>query len=661
MALLPSIRVDIASSFNDKGFKKASRSASLLTRQFRTLGGTVAAALSVQAVARYARASVKAFAEEEAAVVKLTKTFKNLGLSFQAAAANDFISQLQRQVAVTDDELRPALETLVRTTLDLEKAQKILGVALDVSAGTGYDLQKVTGALSKAYLGQGSALGKLNVGIGQVESKTISFNDALSRLEDRFGGQAAAAVDTYAGKLKLLSIASEEARESIGQRLLLALELLSKDQTIEGLTNDMEDFANKIGLAAVGLGDMLGQLNRKVTFGGRTLGEIIFAAAGGGFIDALAKKGAEVEYGVKKRTLGAPGAMQQAAKDAAIRKKALEDQKKLLAAQRKAALEAAKREREAQALKRAGSIFDMDNIQIVAAMQGKIDAEQRLRLTALLAINQGNAEAAEKLSTAVLATNAAALKNLGIMMESGDNITDVITKIINAQAKMALLALGIGNLPKAKNPFEDWPDIIAAILAQINTLATKISNIGTPKITTSTTNQNPTVTVVGGGVGGGGSGGVSGGNTGAGTGSTQVPPGVIIPDGQGGSVFIPTDINNPNLYGAGKIPTSAVNPLTNANLYGPGKIPTAALTDEEKLALALNLVTGSATNGGTFTAQSMDNPNLYGPGKIPLGTNVTVIVEGSVISQQDLTEVITDQLYLYQKSGKGILYDSVAI
>ncbi|NBP67828.1 MAG: hypothetical protein EBU52_03705, partial [Cytophagia bacterium] len=360
MALLPSIRIDIASGFNDKGFKKASRSANALTRQFKQLGGTVAAALSVQAIARYSRASVKAFAEEDAAVTKLTKTFKNLGLSFQAAAANDFISNMQRQVAVSDDELRPALETLIRTTLDLGQAQKILGVALDVSAGTGYDLQKVTNALSKAYLGQGSALGKLNVGIGQVESKTISFNDALGRLQDRFGGQAAAAVDTYAGKLKLLSIASEEAKESIGQRLLLALELLSRDQSIEGLTSEMEQFSNKVGLAAVGLGNMLGQLNRKVTFGGRTLGEILFAAAGGGFIDALAKKGAEVEYGVKKRTLGAPGAMQQQAKESAIRKKALEEQKKLIALQKKAAADAAKREKEQQQLKRAGTVFDIE-------------------------------------------------------------------------------------------------------------------------------------------------------------------------------------------------------------------------------------------------------------------------------------------------------------
>jgi hypothetical protein len=653
MALLPSIRIDIASGFNDKGFKKASRSANLLTRQFKQLGGTVAAALSVRAIANYSRAAVKAFAEEDAAVTKLTKTFKNLGLTYQAATANDFISQLQRQVAVSDDELRPALETLIRTTLDLGQAQKILGVALDVSAGTGYDLQKVTSALSKAYLGQGSALGKLNVGIGQVESKTISFNDALSRLQDRFGGQASAAVDTYAGKLKLLSIASEEAKESIGQRLLLALELLSKDQSIEGLTNDMEEFANKIGLAAVGLGDMLGQLNRKVTFGGRTLGEIIFAAAGGGFIDALAKKGAQVEYGVKKRTLGAPGAMQQAAKDAAIRKKALDDQKKTIALQKKAAAEAAKRERDAQALKRAGTIFDMDNIQIVAALQGKIDGEQRLRLVALLALNNGIAEAAEKTAAAVLALNAPALANLGVIIQAGDKTEDIISKLIVAQAKVALVDLGITNLPKAKNPFEAWNEILSKIIFDLDIIAAKIRNM-------------PSAAA--------GAGAGTGAGAGAGTG-TGVGAGGGGGNGSGGSYTVPNPFNptSPPISTA-----SIANQIDTLTALRSGTQAGSAISFllKEHIDTLTSATTLSSLNAlgdeqarlramGIFDTPGITAGSTFDPARFRRadegGTNVTVIVEGSVISQQDLTEAITDQLYLYQKSGKGILYDSVSI
>ena len=40
---------------------------------------------------------------------------------------------------------------------------------------------------------------------------------------------------------------------------------------------------------------------------------------------------------------------------------------------------------------------------------------------------------------------------------------------------------------------------------------------------------------------------------------------------------------------------------------------------------------------------------------------VTVNVEGSVITEQDLTQTILDNLYLHQKAGQGLLLSSVAI
>lgn len=234
-------------------------------------------------------------------------------------------------------------------------------------------------------------------------------------------------------------------------------------------------------------------------------------------------------------------------------------------------------------------------------------------------------------------------------MESGDNITDVITKIINAQAKMALLALGIGNLPKAKNPFEDWPDIIAAILAQINTLATKITNLGKPTTTTTTTNQNP-ITVISSGTGNGAS-----------------------TDGQGFNVGNPFNPASPPISTA--TIANQINTLTALRATTESGTAINFLLKEHIDTLS-NATTLSSLNAlgdeqarmramGMFDTPGITAGSLFDPSRFRRadegGTNVTVIVEGSVISQQDLTEVITDQLYLYQKSGKGILYDSVAI
>ncbi len=42
-------------------------------------------------------------------------------------------------------------------------------------------------------------------------------------------------------------------------------------------------------------------------------------------------------------------------------------------------------------------------------------------------------------------------------------------------------------------------------------------------------------------------------------------------------------------------------------------------------------------------------------------TNITVIVEGSVVAAEDLAETITDIQYTYQRTGKGLLFSSIAI
>ena len=673
MALLPSIRIDIASGFNDKGFKKASRSATLLTRQFRQLGGTVAAALSVQAIIRYSRESVKAFAEEDAAVTKLTKTFNNLGLSFEAATANDYISQLQKSVAVTDDELRPALETLIRTTLDLEQAQKILGVALDVSAGTGYDLQKVTSALSKAYLGQGTALGKLNIGIGKSEASTISFDDALSRLEGRFGGQAAAAVDTYAGKLKLLSIAGEEARESIGQRMLFSLELLAKDQTIEGLTSDMEDFADKIGLATVGLASMLGQLNRKITIGGRSLGEILFAAAGGGFIDALAKKGAEVEYGIKQRTLGAPGAMQRQAADKQRLAQEKANLERIIALEKKRTAEQIKQKRLreiSKMLTEKEAKFDLQRIQLAAAAQGKLTEEERKRLAEMQIIeNLKDAIAADDLTRAE-----ELLKQLNTLQEASSKLATTLIEF-----------------PMANDPFTEWGKTLNGVIGQLTAIAQKKIVVDfLANFTPSTTTIIPTTPST----------------------SAAAVAAVTSPAAQAassaasaaaseaaGDAYAEIAKAQAAAAAAAEAAAAAAAAIAAAKSQAEkiaaeeaaraaaAAAAAAAVQEEAAAALLAAAAAQEAANAAAEAAQAQQVAELlasdaaaqaaanaltdasftfeesvmgaFGAG-VPIN-NIYVTVEGSVTAAEDLAEIITDIQYNYQRSGKNLRFSSIAI
>ncbi len=129
--------------------------------------------------------------------------------------------------------------------------------------------------------------------------------------------------------------------------------------------------------------------------------------------------------------------------------------------------EAKKREALEKARKRANTIFDMENIQIVAALQGKIDGEQRTRLVTLLALNTENYKAAEKLADVVVRLNEPALRNLGVMIQAGDSVDDLVKKLITSQAKLAALQLTAEDFPELDNPFEEWEDSLDKILKML--------------------------------------------------------------------------------------------------------------------------------------------------------------------------------------------------
>jgi hypothetical protein len=129
---------------------------------------------------------------------------------------------------VADDELRPALGRLVRSTGDITKAQDLLATALDISAATGKPVEAVANSLSKAYDGNTAALGKLGVGLSTAELKTMSFEQVQGRLTELFGGAAARNADTYAGQIARVQVAFDEAKETLGTALLPILDQLLK-------------------------------------------------------------------------------------------------------------------------------------------------------------------------------------------------------------------------------------------------------------------------------------------------------------------------------------------------------------------------------------------------------------------------------------------------
>ena len=171
---------------------------------------------------------VKAAIEDEAAQVRLATALRNA-----TGATDDMIKSVEQQIlkqslatGVADDKLRPALQRLSLSTNDVTKAQDLLTLALDISQATGKGLDAVANSLGKAYDGNTAALGKLGIGLSAAELKTMTFTEVQGKLSDLFGGAAAANAETFAGRLQILKVTFDEAKESVGAKLLPIIQKL---------------------------------------------------------------------------------------------------------------------------------------------------------------------------------------------------------------------------------------------------------------------------------------------------------------------------------------------------------------------------------------------------------------------------------------------------
>jgi hypothetical protein len=233
MAGIPKVKITFDADFDElkKGVKGAQTEVEGFSDKIGKFGKVAAAAFAAATVAAAAYAGkllidgVKSAIADAAAQEKLALTLKNVtgATNAQIKATEGYITQTSLAFGVTDDELRPSLERLARATGDVEKAQKLQALALDISAGSGKSLEAVSNALAKATEGSTASLGKLGVGLSAAQLKTLSMDEITKKLADTFENQASAKADTFQGKLDRLNIAFQEGKETVGSFVLDAL------------------------------------------------------------------------------------------------------------------------------------------------------------------------------------------------------------------------------------------------------------------------------------------------------------------------------------------------------------------------------------------------------------------------------------------------------
>jgi len=172
--------------------------------------------------------ATKAAVEDQKAQDLLAQQLRTSAMATDDVIAQNeqFISSMSMSKAVADDELRPAMANLVRSTGSVEVAQNLMNTALDIAAATGKDLETVTMALGKAANGQTAALTKLDPSLKGVIDSSSTLDDITNALSVSFGGAADVAAQSYEGRMKSMKIAMDETKESIGAALLPALQKL---------------------------------------------------------------------------------------------------------------------------------------------------------------------------------------------------------------------------------------------------------------------------------------------------------------------------------------------------------------------------------------------------------------------------------------------------
>lgn len=227
------INIPIISSLDSKGFDKALKQFKALQTNSQRTGfimekAFLPAAAALGGLAVIGVKAVKAAVEDSKAQALLAQALKNVtgATDAQIAAQEKQITTMAMATGVADDELRPALSSLVRGTQDLATANDALALALDVSAGTGKGLQEVSDALAKAYGGNYKALKQLSPELYSMIKDGASLDEVMASLSKTFGGSAATAANTAEGKFKRLGIALSEASEAIGLALLPVVEAI---------------------------------------------------------------------------------------------------------------------------------------------------------------------------------------------------------------------------------------------------------------------------------------------------------------------------------------------------------------------------------------------------------------------------------------------------
>jgi hypothetical protein len=644
MAVDPQVVVNIATEFTGKkAFKEAETATDKLSKSTKSLGKTLVKAFSVTAVLAFGRSVARAFSEAQKEAKLLENALNAVNLGFAAPFINQYIDKLALATGKAGGDLTNAFVALSQATNDATTAQKLLQTALDVSAATGKDLQSVSVALGRAFKGETTALTRLRIGYSTAELQAMNFNELLQDLQNKFRGAGANAADTYAGKLARIGEAADLAKEKIGEGFIDSLE--ESGVSVEEFQTMIIDLGTQIGKA---LGKAVTSFEKfeakieelkknpflKLLLKGLDalvgLDPITGTAADMQDKTNKARKKAAEAYA---KELNNRATLLKISKAEALASKKKLDELKKMTKEKKDQLAL---DKAALALGKGENIFDLDKIQVQAALLAKQDEINRLG---------ANATDQQKLQ---LANDLTRLSIKKTMAELEDAIAAKDVEAATRLAKKLNIDLAIlGALQGQQFKLQDINDILEKFkpkqlidIQNLNEALALLMKMAGLKI-------SPIVS--GAGAGGGGAGGAGGGGAGGGGGGGGGGTGGAGGGGGGGSlasqVATLTSLRAATSTGTGInfLLKEHIDTLTDAMSTNALN----ALGDEQARLRAM----------GVFDTPGIGPGSSFNPAAFRMADNITVNVNAGVVGSEDTISLAVQRAILdLERRGDPLRY-----
>jgi hypothetical protein len=415
MALSQYVAINFLTKFDKKGLERATKELKgfdkvVATSTFRLKSFAKAGAIAAAAgLAIFAKNSIQAALAQERLDKSVEQSLRSINELDQLPNVNSFISGIEKASNITKDRLTPAINGLIIQTGNLTKAQDLFSIAVDTSVGAGRDLNQVSDALGKASRGNFKALGALGLGFDAATAKQVGLADITDYLTLKFSGSAKRAADTFGGELDSLKISAGAAQTSLGQGFITATEIIvGGADASDYFGTKLESLGLNGGYILVALADKASKITKafsslgKKIEGNRFL-RLIFDSSNipiipglvSGF-SMLAKEGKKVTETTKKTLKQTKEQKAVADKLAALQARldklagdTLNKQKKLTEEKRaQEALDKKKAELEA--------MFDLDRINLQAALSRKLSGEDELRVKILQQLADGTKKAVDE-------------------------------------------------------------------------------------------------------------------------------------------------------------------------------------------------------------------------------------------------------------------------